>query len=218
MSSQLIQIMLAGEDGKELTVANLSDAVTFTIPLLPAYGGAPSLQASDGDAAGEAGGSAETALRGTYNRSVCVFWDDVAEAYSTAGCVTLPNPAPPTAGLYWRSHVAALPHGLQEAWGMDNASTAATGCVEEWEAVYEEYMGIDAGLRKYIGEGCRLQDPENSAGCWWDWTIQRFLGAGCRWAAEASCLCTHLTDFKAAPQTKVLLLFSLLSTSLVGGS
>ncbi|KAK3241648.1 hypothetical protein CYMTET_48606 [Cymbomonas tetramitiformis] len=97
----------------------------------------------------------------------CIFWNSTLGSYSSEGCTTLPNPRP----------------------------RARRGCTEVWGAVDAEYEGLDDGWRKYLGGACQLADPGNHLGCWWEWRRQSFEGPECVWAAEAHCLCTHLTDF-----------------------
>ncbi|KAK3284088.1 hypothetical protein CYMTET_8245 [Cymbomonas tetramitiformis] len=178
--------------GVEINTTELAEALTLTLPLqaTPAHDGV---------------------LKG---RMGCTFWDADQRAYSTVGCTTLPNPAPRLAGLYWRTrNVTSLRWGLLEAWAVGNASLM-TGCVEMWDGLDPKYGGADRGLRKYLaapsegwgsgaGAGCPLATVGNLWGCWWNWTHQMFSGAGCEWAAEVDCYCTHLTDFKAVQETEV---------------
>jgi hypothetical protein len=61
-------------------------------------------------------------------------------------------------------------------WGSD-ALGLLEGCEETFAAFFEEYDGADAGLRKFVGEGCELSRANNTALCWWDWRRQSFTGA-----------------------------------------
>ncbi|KAK3261628.1 hypothetical protein CYMTET_29471 [Cymbomonas tetramitiformis] len=167
--------------GGEVVVSGLEVGITFTLPL--AEGGA-----------GEGGG----------NRSAppqCAFYDEVNATYSREGCGSLPTPAPPGVRLQWRTRNASEAEGhIERMWEVENASSSRwflSGCDESFEAVFPEYLGTDAGLRKYLGDGCVAADPENNASCWWEWESQAFVGAGCEWGSHLHCLCTHLTDFKA---------------------
>ncbi|KAK3285195.1 hypothetical protein CYMTET_7187 [Cymbomonas tetramitiformis] len=169
--------LLDGGNNSELQVQALEEALSFTLPL----------QAARGDP----GPGAK-----------CVFWDETGGGYSSAGCATLPNPTPPGAPAVWRTLNVSGLVALEAAWGLTGSSGLETQCEEEWGAVYPEYRGTDAGLRKYLGEGCQLAESGNNVSCWWEWRAQRFRGPGCVWAAEMGCLCTHLTDFSGAQQTE----------------
>ncbi|KAK3264072.1 hypothetical protein CYMTET_27160 [Cymbomonas tetramitiformis] len=167
--------------GGEVAVSGLEVGITFTLPLVE--GGA-----------GEGGG----------NRSAppqCAFYDEVNATYSREGCGSLPTPAPPGVRLQWRTlNVSEAEGHIERMWEVENTSSSSwflNGCEESFEAAYPEYLGTDAGLRKYLGEGCAAADPENNASCWWEWESQAFVGAGCEWGSHVHCLCTHLTDFKA---------------------
>ncbi|KAK3259927.1 hypothetical protein CYMTET_31095 [Cymbomonas tetramitiformis] len=188
VASDVTTIELTGEDGGVLSVQGLQEGITFTLALEAGQGG------------GEAG------FQGTMR---CTFWDVEEERYSTEGCVALPNPAPAGAELYWKSLVVGeFPSGLGEMWGIGNLTLAA-GCMEEYGALDPAYEGTDAGMRKYVTnatsgeEECALANAENAEGCWWEWKQQIFVGGACEQAAELSCLCTHLTDFKAQQEVEV---------------
>ncbi|KAK3252400.1 hypothetical protein CYMTET_38296 [Cymbomonas tetramitiformis] len=209
--------------GEALEVSGLEDAIELALPL--------------GDLSAAA--SQEGAPRPVG--VTCVYWDANASAYRHEGCHTLPNPAPPLAGLRWATRNASAAGGsLARAWEVGNASYYLAGCTLEYGAAFEEYEGRDVGFRKYLGEGCVLADPGNAVDCWWQWQAQggeteprpqarsatheppeptlplrfnacplpplapppcsrpqAFVGGGCTFAAEASCLCSHLTDFTA---------------------
>jgi hypothetical protein len=154
----------------------------------------------------------------------CLYWDEDSQTYSSDGCVAQPNPAPPGVFLYWKAG-AALPRDvngsvlLDEAWALggwasevdwssdsnsdwmssesEMAGTMLEGCEEVFDAYFEEYDGADAGLRKFVGDGCELSRANNTAMCWWDWRRQTFTGSGCVLADTLQCMCTHLTDFQA---------------------
>ncbi|KAK3259884.1 hypothetical protein CYMTET_31138 [Cymbomonas tetramitiformis] len=166
--------------GEALEVSGLEEAIELALPLgdLPA-------------AASQEGAPRPVGF-------ACVYWDTNATAYRHEGCYTLPNPAPPLAGLRWAIRNASAAGGsLARAWEVGNASYYLAGCTLEYGAAFEEYEGRDVGFRKYLGEGCVLADPGNAVDCWWQWQAQAFVGGGCTFAAEASCLCNHLTDFTA---------------------
>ncbi|KAK3246925.1 hypothetical protein CYMTET_43554, partial [Cymbomonas tetramitiformis] len=177
-----ISLYQAALGDEEVAVRGLEEGLTFTLPLAPH-------------------GSRSNSSAGAMAVPVaCVFWDPGGAhggEYRSQGCVTLPNPAPRGAQPYWRTlNVSALP-ALEAAWGLRGAANLTRGCEEEWGAVHPEYLGADAGYRKYLGEECQLADPGNLAGCWWEWRAGQFEGPGCVRAERAGCLCTHLTDFAA---------------------
>jgi hypothetical protein len=150
----------------------------------------------------------------------CLYWDEPRQMYSGEGCAAQPNPAPPGASLFWKAG-AALPRDvngtvlLDEAWSLggwgsesdwasdsnsdwgSHASGLLEGCEEKFAAYFDEYDGADAGLRKFVGEGCELSRANNTLQCWWDWRRQTFTGSGCVLADTLQCMCTHLGDFQA---------------------
>ncbi|KAK3271884.1 hypothetical protein CYMTET_19791 [Cymbomonas tetramitiformis] len=200
-----MRVVLLDENGGELQVEGLSEAVEVRVPLGPEYRGTVAeVEARTG--------------RPWVGHMGCRFWDEVNATYSPAGCHALPNPAPAGAGLYWRSLVIEGEEagGLAALWGVGNAALTA-GCEEVWGAALEEYNGTDAGRRKYgnvtgtadglvwAATGCALVDGGANAtlGCRWEWRRQMFEGPECVLAAEQSCVCTHLTDFTATEQLDV---------------
>ncbi|KAK3260962.1 hypothetical protein CYMTET_30109 [Cymbomonas tetramitiformis] len=184
VSTAVTSIALSGADGKEMVVHGLSEAITFSLPL----------QAPDSDSAIN-----ETAP------PQCAFFDTSTGSYSRAGCTARPNPRPPQVELNWWTLNASKVEGeLRRMWSIDPSSSGfLSGCEESFEAVFPEYLGTDAGYRKFLGEGCVAADPENNASCWWQWDAQAFLGPGCVYDQEIHCLCTHLTDFKAVQDQEV---------------
>ncbi|KAK3272025.1 hypothetical protein CYMTET_19652, partial [Cymbomonas tetramitiformis] len=185
-------------DGVEISVANLHDPVEVSIALAPEF--------AQGHTVGE------LAAQGTHwnGTAACTFWNVSLQIYDTAGCWAMPNPAPPEAQLTWRNGTERydddLGGALAKSWFIGNASLM-TGCLETFEGVVEGYNGTDAGYRKYVdsvkrvvGGACVLARANNSYGCWWEWTRQRFVGPGCVVAPAVTCQCTHLTDFQAGLQ------------------
>ncbi|KAK3261951.1 hypothetical protein CYMTET_29176 [Cymbomonas tetramitiformis] len=159
--------------GIEVNVMQLQQALTLTLPLE---------DVGTGSAAG------------TYG---CWWWSEQLHAYTEEGCAAIPLAAPPAANLFWSElNVSALSGKLEQAWVFGNASQMAQ-CTEEYDAVYPEYDGADAGHRKYIGDKCHLAEEDNSLGCWWVWQRGRFEGPDCVQALYLDCLCTHLTEFGA---------------------
>ncbi|KAK3262938.1 hypothetical protein CYMTET_28234, partial [Cymbomonas tetramitiformis] len=196
LASDVTSISLfSSANGSELAVHNLQEALTFTLPIsLPED--VETRKVRDSEV------SAPSPASAPFMGAACKYWDTAMQTYTTAGCATLPNPVPPHVRVFWHTtNVSTLPV-LEAAWAAEGDEMTA-GCEEEWGALFPEYLGTDAGLRKYVGAHCQLADPGNNASCWWEWRAQMFEGPGCVWAAEASCLCTHLTDFAAAQQTQI---------------
>ncbi|KAK3284360.1 hypothetical protein CYMTET_7991 [Cymbomonas tetramitiformis] len=191
-------VVILGADGRELNISGLNEGVVVEIELSPELGGL---------SVREVEGLAGVPWVGYVN---CRFWDQAIQRYSSAGCVGLPNPAPAGAELFWRSRDVGASEELsmEMLWGVGNMALTA-GCEEVWAAAVPEFNGTDDGLRKYgnfslegrggnfTAAGCKLVDPDNGLECYWDWTLQYFTGPGCVVTAAQSCLCTHLTDFKA---------------------
>eukprot|EP00854_Cymbomonas_tetramitiformis_P023137 gene23137-27997_t len=148
--------LLNSDAGEALEVSGLEEAIELALPL----GNLPSAAGEDGAAHRPLG-------------VACVYWDAAASAYRHEGCYTLPNPAPPLAGLRWATRNASAAGGsLARAWEVGNASYYLAGCTLEYGAAFEEYEGRDVGFRKYLGEGCVLADPRNAVDCWWQWQAQ----------------------------------------------
>eukprot|EP00854_Cymbomonas_tetramitiformis_P006122 gene6122-7345_t len=160
VGSDVTTIELTGGDGEVLSVNGLEEGITFELAL-------------------------EAGAAGTFQGTMrCTFWDEGSQAYSTEGCVALPNPAPAGADLDWKSLVVGdFLWGLGEMWAVGN-DTMAAGCVEEYAALDPVYEGTDVGLRKYVanktaGAECQLANTNNPWGCWWVWTQGIFEGPGC---------------------------------------
>ncbi|KAK3289598.1 hypothetical protein CYMTET_2983 [Cymbomonas tetramitiformis] len=183
-------------NSSELEVRQLEEPILFTLPIHRP-------QSSEAEAAGSASSAAAP-----FYGAECVYWDEAEEAYRSEGCTTLPNPTPPGSLVYWRTRNVSGLASLAEAWAVEGAegSNLTAGCRETWGAVYPDYLGTDAGYRKYLGAECKLTGGGplgSNVSCWWEWRSQSFEGPGCVWAADTACLCTHLTDFAAAQQTEV---------------
>ncbi|KAK3259985.1 hypothetical protein CYMTET_31041 [Cymbomonas tetramitiformis] len=199
------RVVVMDTNGTELRVEGLTEPVEVRLPLGAEYRGTVA------DVEARIG-------RPWVGFMECRFWNEANASYSTAGCQPLPNPAPAGADLYWRDWPSGdeVPRSLAALWGVGNRALT-DGCEEVWGAAVEEYNGTDAGVRKYgnlswgVGglqwraAGCPLVDGEVNATlkCRWEWRRQVFEGPGCVVAAEQSCLCTHLTDFKAVLQLDV---------------
>ena len=190
-----------------LRVANLPHLITFSLP-------PPTTMGPGANASGL--------------QAVCSFFDNVAGAYATHGCVSQPNPLPDGVDVEWvpnfnASNLVALP----KAWNFSSASWASpllANCTESWLdcsnasqvnrtlypdpfAPFEPPGAVSCGgmvsarmLRVYWGHKCHIWREDNTAGCWWNTTAQAFSGGGCVAAAQTACGCTHLTGARARPQ------------------
>ncbi|KAK3271689.1 hypothetical protein CYMTET_19974 [Cymbomonas tetramitiformis] len=185
-ASQVTTIALSNDDGIEVAVHNLTKPIDLNLTV--------EINAPEGQQ-----------RRAEDLPLTCSFWDTEREVYATEGCVTLPNPTPPGAALFWREEVwEALGKGekdreagvsMEGSWGWHHGSLLA-GCVEWYGVADPWYNGTDIGQRKYRGEGCAASDVENQARCAWNWTVAGFMGTGCELATVLHCRCNHLTDFK----------------------
>jgi hypothetical protein len=157
--------------GAVLPVANLSAPLLIDVAT-------PWLTSSGGGADGVVDASAAPVT--------LQFWDAAAQAYSTAGVTSMPNPAPRGAAFSWRPGFTAASYAdIGLAWQMDtgadnsNASASAfsgcrelvLNCSDSWERSLavsfdpEEWVGDpvlacgadDAGpLRVFVGHACPL--------------------------------------------------------------
>ncbi|KAK3275912.1 hypothetical protein CYMTET_15988 [Cymbomonas tetramitiformis] len=166
-------VVLLGADGQELNVSSLSEGVVVEIELSEEVAGRAVVEVEK-----------QTGLP-WVGYVDCRFWDEAGQRYSSEGCVPLPNPAPLGADLYWRSRNVEEVEAMEMLWGVGNDDLLA-GCEEVWEAAVPEFNGTDAGLRKY-GNYSLSEDG--------NFTAAVPSGRPLEWAR--SCLCTHLTDFKA---------------------
>ena len=156
-----------------IAVANLSQPVTLTLPS-PASGNAPGIAPA------------------------ITFWDAAKGAYSSAGVVTMPNPAPPGAALSWRANFsAASAADLPLAWAaaVPGCAELVLNCSDAWEATLAVSLDPQAALgagvvrcgsnqtglmRVFAGHTCPLWQP--GAACAWNVSAQAFMGPSCVYA------------------------------------
>ncbi|KAK3258472.1 hypothetical protein CYMTET_32482, partial [Cymbomonas tetramitiformis] len=198
-SASGVQQVVLGAAGEELEVSNLEEAIEIVMQLKDGQAESRRRRLLSGDPTG---------------RLECRFWSPEKDGYDSEGCVTLPNPAPAGAQLRWRTKNMSSIADISLAWEVGNA-TMARGCEERFDAVLDPMVwdGADAGFRKWVAPnprregsyvdyyGCELID--NSTDCYWKWTAGMFVGESCVTAPALSCLCTHLTDFKAPENMEV---------------
>lgn len=174
--------------GAEIAMNDLSTAVRFTIDTKEYF----------------------TAAK-TKFKSACAFYDNRLRAYSTAGCATLPNPAPERHTLTWNADASVGDVDfLGISWSI--SGPLAAGCSTEvldcraappGAAVYfNTPFPLTAGrvtcqtvngtrtravLKIFTGDGCQLYNKNNSLQCYWDAGLQAFEGKGCVVSTTTSC-------------------------------
>jgi hypothetical protein len=166
------------------------------------------------------------------------FWDNALQAYSSAGMVWLPNPAPPVAELaidWIAGFNAASDDVLPAAWNV--TGTAAAGCTDMWldcGNVVQRAQTVTACpsnssapswscgratagvLRAWSGCGCALWQRDVQPFCAWNFSTQGFNGDGCVTANATRVATRHLTEFTVqakAPEIKTLSAKDLVSIS-----
>ena len=151
------------------------------------------------------------------------FWDESTSPpqYSSYGCVTMPNPSPPGVNISWDpAFNASLFDDLRFAWVLSGPATS--GCRELIQNcsdpgdrsqlvsldpdnnIGRDTVGCGANasgaMRVLYGANCSLWHVD-AAGCYWNATYQRFMGAGCVTANITRLATRHLTDYMAAPSS-----------------
>lgn len=193
-STGVVRLELGSAGGAALRVANLSAPVQLQLP--PLLGAGPS------------GGKA-----------LCRFWDNAMGAYSTVGCVTSPDPAPPGHTISMNaSFTTTSDADIVRSW--DIAGPLTAGCRQQvldcaapnaadlppvyanpsrplsLGAIRCEPTVSTAPMHIFSGGYCELIQANNSVDCWWSNAKQAFVGGGClRSGGATQCACRHLTDF-----------------------
>jgi hypothetical protein len=157
---------------------------------------------------------------GADGQAVCSYWDTVALAYATAGCIGVPSPYPPEHSVYFvDGFTAANDTALALAWNVsgpmvDNGtcSVALIDCNEAApRKIYPDprnplavpaiacpprdnsSSATQPVLRVYFGTACPLWQPGNDYNCSWDALKQAFVGGGCEAATgPTQCMCRHV--------------------------
>jgi hypothetical protein len=183
------QLAFSSPDGGEIVVQGLAQPIIFSMP---------ALQLAEG------------------MQAVCRFWDTAALAYSSDGCTSMPNPAPPSSwlALEWRANFTlSTPASLAAAWSaagplLANCGETILDCGNETQrtrnvALDPENMfttppigcgSATAGvMRVFSGTACGVYKSDNPAQCSWNAIEQSFSGPGCVIASATQCACTHLT-------------------------
>jgi hypothetical protein len=177
----------------ELDVSGLSVPIRFTLP---------AVALSDG------------------LKAQCQFWDTQAQppAYSTTGCVSLPDPAPPGHTVSWNASFTAVSDAaLAAAWNISGplfTSQCATEVLDcslpnNTRAIYPnparpfDFPAVRCSanisaqpILVISGSRCALIQQDNGFGCWWNNAKAAFEGAGCvASGGPVQCACRHLTEF-----------------------
>ena len=182
-----------------LEVANATTPITFTLPPVP--------------------------TSGTNSQAACSFYDTAAQAYSTAGCIGVPNPGPAGHTLaFLPGYQTPSDASLAMAWNISGpllvgCNTTLIDCsLPDPPVIYpdpRQPLAIPAVscpvnatkppvLRVFYGTNCQLWQPGNAYGCSWSNTLQAFNGTGCLATGNVTqCMCRHLTDFAAARTPKL---------------
>jgi hypothetical protein len=157
---------------------------------------------------------------GADGQAVCSYWDTVALAYATAGCIGVPSPYPANHSVYFvDGFTAANDTALALAWNVsgpmvDNGtcSVALIDCNEAApRKIYPDprnplavpaiacpprdnsSSATQPVLRVYYGTACPLWQPGNDYNCSWDALKQAFVGGGCEAATgPTQCMCRHV--------------------------
>ena len=184
--------------GAEVPVSGLSTPIKFTIK-------APS---------GLADGT----------KAQCQFWDTTAKAYSTVGCVGIPQPQPPGHVLDWvAGYTVATDAQMAKAWSITGplmANCAAQildcslpnpGVIMPNPAQPFAVPGVScnkslstAPKLVLVGSQCKMIQAGNNVSCAWDNLKSAFVGAGCvATGGPVDCACRHLTDFAGASKPSI---------------
>jgi hypothetical protein len=186
--------------GAPVAVANLSAPVLFTLPALPSL------------ASGV--------------KSQCQWYDASVSAYSTVGCVSLPDPLPAGHTVAWVPGFTAVKDAdMVRAWNI--SGPLANGCsVQVMDCTLQPppppvypntlrpfdvpQVACDASgkntepKRVISGSRCLLIQPDNAYNCFYNNSKQAFTGAGCvASGGPVRCACRHLTDFAGASKPSI---------------
>ena len=167
-----------------LVVANATMPITFTLPAV------------------------NTSTSPTQH-AVCAFYDTTAGAYSTAGCIALPNPSPAGHTLsFTPGYATPSDASLAGAWSItgplvdQNCQQQVIDCSSDAPctgAVWGRNCSVQPNQRQPLGAAnAAISCPatgapvlrvmygvlcsvwqNNTLGCWWNNTKQSFIGPGC---------------------------------------
>ena len=167
-----------------LVVANATTPITFTLPAVNTTGA-------------------------SNQHAVCAYFDTTAGAYSTAGCIGLPNPSPPGHTLsFIPGYQTPSDASLAGAWAItgplvdQNCQQQVIDCSLDAPctgAVWGANCSVQPNQRQPLGaDNAAISCPaagtpvlrvmygalcpvwqSNTLGCWWNNTNQSFTGPGC---------------------------------------
>ncbi|KAK3281937.1 hypothetical protein CYMTET_10302 [Cymbomonas tetramitiformis] len=210
----------AGGNNSEVEVAGLREGVVIDIAIGPAYRGVTVAEAEARMGSSWRGRLVcefwDTPNR-SYSSAGCAALPNPAPAGADLYWRTSDTTGYSTFDMMWAVGNAVLTDGCEETWGATLPEYAGADAgyrkYGHWHGAPNASAGINAASTDASEEGpasrapavwepggCALVDPagNSTTACVWDWTRQRFVGGGCVVAAAQSCLCTHLTDFRAA--------------------
>jgi hypothetical protein len=146
-------------------------------------------------------------------KAVCQYYDTEAKAYSTVGCVGIPQPQPPGHVLAWvEGYTVATDAEMAKAWGIDgplmeNCAVQILDCtlpnpptIMPNPAKPFAFPGVScdknistAPMLVLAGSQCKMIDPGNNVSCSWNNVKQAFTGSGCvATGGPVDCACRHV--------------------------
>ena len=180
------RLALTDANNTEYVVSNLTVPIRFELPSLAALTGS--------------------------THAKCQFWDPGALAYSTRGCVGIPDPRPPEHLLSWVDGFSASSDAdMVRAWQITgvlvedcvpvilDCSIAQPGVVYPNLRAPFDTPRIECNRALstepklvYTGSRCALIRPNNAFNCSWNNTAQAFTGGGCvASGTPVRCACRH---------------------------
>ena len=146
-------------------------------------------------------------------KAVCQYYDTTAKAYSTVGCVGIPQPQPPGHVLDWvDGYTVTSDAEMAKAWNitgplMQNCAAQILDCslddpgtIMPNPARPFDFPGVScnknlstAPMLVLVGSQCKMIQPTNNVSCAWDNVKQAFTGAGCvATGGPVECACRHV--------------------------
>ena len=177
--------------------------ITFTLP--PADGGGPGRR---------------HLLAAAGEQAACTYWSPSQNAYAQQGCIGVPNPAPPGHNLSFVPDFNATDDtSLLNAWQIEgplvdgccsfllNCSDPAMANVTVpldpmrplsqpsircADVTAPNVVSGTRALRLFTGTDCQLWQANNGVNCYWNATVQAFVGSNCTSQGPTRCMCRHV--------------------------
>jgi len=146
--------------------------------------------------------------------SQCRFWDTAALKYSTTGCVSQPDPQPPSPdhNIKWKAGFSAKSDAdMLNAWNgtgplYKGCTTRVLDCSAPSPGVVfpnpASPFGVPAiscsgnsttPMLVFVGSTCQLLNTSNAYNCTWSNYLQAFVGGGCQITGDSlQCACRHV--------------------------